>query len=51
VRGDARLVEAGLKEVLAEDMFQEARQGPLRNGANKVLSLTCTGSALTHDVS
>ena len=36
MRGDARLVDAGLREVLAEDLFEQARQGPLRNGASKV---------------
>ena len=39
VRGDARLVDAGLREVLEEDLFSGARQEPLRNGASRVRGL------------
>jgi hypothetical protein len=36
VRGDRRLVDVGLKEVLAEDMFTQAQaKVPLRDAGNK----------------
>lgn len=47
MRGDARLVDIGLRDVLAEDMFAEARSGqgpPVRNGGAKASGAGAKGA-------